>query len=230
MIGADGVNSRVREILLGPEPAHYGGYVAHRAVFPTARLNGLAIEDCVKWWTDTTHIIVYFLTRERHEFYVVTGVPVDTWDEAGTSRPGDLPAMRAAFAGFEPRVQKILDAISDVSEWALLERPPLPVWSRGRIVLLGDACHPMKPHMGQGAAMAIEDAAMLVRCLGEAGLDDHETAFSLYRANRVERASAVQAESGRNRWLRHATDPSWVFGYDVFRVPLAQPASMSASA
>lgn len=221
VIGADGVNSRVREILLGPEAARYGGYVAHRSVFPAARLSGMTLEDCTKWWSDSTHLIVYFLTRAREEFYVVTGVPVERWDEEGTSRPGNIPAMREAFAHFEPRVQAILDAIDDVSEWALLERPPLPLWSRGRIVMLGDACHPMKPHMGQGAAMAIEDAAMLVRCLEAVGPAEYEAAFELYRSNRIGRASEVQAESGRNRWLRHETDPSWVFGYDVFKAPLA---------
>ncbi|MGI4859586.1 MAG: FAD-dependent oxidoreductase, partial [Janthinobacterium lividum] len=86
--------------------------------------------------------------------------------------------------------------------------------------LLGDACHPMKPHMAQGAAMAIEDAAMLTRCLDEAGADDPASAFALYEANRAERASRVQKVSHDNTWLRTNEDPAWVFGYDVFNVPL----------
>ena len=93
-------------------------------------------------------------------------------------------------------------------QWPLLNRQPLPVWSEGRIVLLGDACHPMKPHMAQGAAMAIEDAAMLSRCLTETGLNDYRTAFRLYEANRKERASRVQAVSNAN--ISCAEDPAGV--------------------
>jgi 6-hydroxynicotinate 3-monooxygenase len=220
VIGADGVNSRVREIMLGPERPTFGGYIAHRAVFPAALLEGLQLEDCTKWWSEDKHLIVYFLTRAREEFYIVTGVPMSHWDSDAASRPGTPEALRADFAAFEPRVQQILSRCPEVSEWPLWVREPQPLWDRGRIVMLGDACHPMKPHMGQGAAMAIEDAAMLVRCLLAVGLDDHRVAYALYRANRIDRASAVQAESGRNRWLRHDTDPGWVFGYDVFTEPL----------
>jgi 6-hydroxynicotinate 3-monooxygenase len=78
----------------------------------------------------------------------------------------------------------------------------------------------MKPHMGQGAAMAIEDAAMLVRCLEHCHPDDFEQAFALYRANRIERVTRVQTESRYNTWLRDPTDPTWIFGYDVFNEPL----------
>jgi 6-hydroxynicotinate 3-monooxygenase len=89
-------------------------------------------------------------------------------------------------------------------------------------VLLGDACHPMKPHMAQGAAMAIEDAAMLSRCL-ETGATDYAGAFALYEANRAARASKVQLVSHNNTWLRTNEDPAWVFAYDVFNVPLVSP-------
>ncbi|HBT34127.1 MAG TPA: 6-hydroxynicotinate 3-monooxygenase, partial [Pusillimonas sp.] len=98
----------------------------------------------------------------------------------------------------------------------------LPVWSRGRLVLLGDACHPMKPHMAQGAAMAIEDAAMLTRCFQELGFTDHEAVFNLYKANRAERASKVQLVSHNNTWLKTNENPDWCFGYDVFEVPLVE--------
>jgi 6-hydroxynicotinate 3-monooxygenase len=74
----------------------------------------------------------------------------------------------------------------------------------------------MKPHMAQGAGMAIEDAAMLTRCLQETGLGDYRTAFALYEANRKERASRVQAVSNANTWLRTQEDPAWVYGYDLY--------------
>jgi len=108
---------------------------------------------------------------------------------------------------------------------ALLEALP----AGARLVLLGDACHPMKPHMAQGAAMAIEDGAMLARCLKEVGAHNHELAFALYEANRAERASKVQRISHDNTWLRTNEDPSWCFGYDVFNVPLVEPKVKAAA-
>ncbi len=67
---------------------------------------------------------------------------------------------------------------------AFFDRDPLPLRSHGRLVLLGDACHPMKPHMAQGAGIALEDAAMLARCLTQTGITDYGDAFALYEANR----------------------------------------------
>jgi 6-hydroxynicotinate 3-monooxygenase len=112
-----------------------------------------------------------------------------------------------------------------VSKWPLLERKPLPLWSKGRLVMLGDACHPMKPHMGQGAGMAIEDAAVLVRCLEVTG-DDPGRAFPLYRETRIARASKVQQVSHDNTWMHHPHDVGWVFGYDAMSVPLGVPAPL----
>jgi len=74
----------------------------------------------------------------------------------------------------------------------------------------------MKPHMAQGAGMAIEDAAMLTRCLQETGLSDYSTAFDLYETARKDRASRVQSVSNANTWLRTQEDPAWVFGYDLY--------------
>lgn len=113
----------------------------------------------------------YYLDKNEDEFYLVTGEPAE-W----TSRAGQLPssreALREAFKGFHPMVQGYIDATDVVTKWPLKTRAPLPVWYQGRSVLLGDACHPMKPHMAQGAAMAVEDAAVLARCLTELGTKD----------------------------------------------------------
>jgi 6-hydroxynicotinate 3-monooxygenase len=90
-------------------------------------------------------------------------------------------------------------------------------------VLLGDACHPMKPHMGQGAAMAMEDAAMLVRCLDHAGAANYAAAFRLYEAQRYERTTRVKLQSDRHDWMRYGSACDWLYGYDVFNVPLTDP-------
>jgi len=231
VIGADGVNSVMREHMLGAEAPRYTGWVAHRAVFPASALArfDMPFDSCVKWWSEDRHMMVYYVTEKQDEYYYVTGVPQAEWDMTKSSMPSSQEEMREAFAGYHPMVQALIDACSDISKWPLLERDPLPLWSRGRMVMLGDACHPMKPHMAQGAAMAIEDAAMLARCLKQVGPTDHETAFALYRANRIERASRVQKVSHDNTWLRTNEDPAWVFGYDVFEAPLVEPARAAAA-
>jgi len=226
VIGADGVNSKVREILLGPEDPLYTGYVGHRSVFPAAPLidQGYDLDACVKWWSDDRHIMIYYLDADRKEYYYVTGVPEETWPLDASHVPSSREEMRTAFAGYHPMIHAIIEASSNVKKWPLLTRKPLSLWSEGRTVLLGDACHPMKPHMAQGAAMAIEDAAILARCLSETGITRYSRAFDLYRANRIERATRVQANSNANTWLRENEDPDWVYTYDAINVPLIESA------
>jgi len=218
VIGADGIHSRIREELLGAEAPMYSGWVAHRALIRGVNLAQHAdvFEPCVKWWSEDRHMMVYYTTGKRDEYYFVTGVPHAAWDFQGAYVDSSQEEMRAAFEGYHPTVQKLIDATESITKWPLRNRNPLPLWSRGRLVLLGDACHPMKPHMAQGACMAIEDAAMLTRCLQETGLSDHRTAFALYEANRKERASRVQAVSNANTFLYSQEDPAWVYGYDLY--------------
>ena len=158
----------------------------------------------------------YYTTGKRDEYYYVTGVPHAEWDFQGAFVDSSREEMFDAFKGYHPTVQALIESTESVTKWPLRNRNPLPLWSRGRLVLLGDACHPMKPHMAQGAGMAIEDAAMLTRCLQETGISDYRTAFQLYEANRKERASRVQAVSNANTWLRTQEDPAWVYGYDLY--------------
>jgi 2-polyprenyl-6-methoxyphenol hydroxylase-like FAD-dependent oxidoreductase len=99
-----------------------------------------------------------------------------------------------------------------------LDIEPIDKWSEGNMVLLGDAGHAMTPYMASGAAMAIEDAAVLARCLLQS--EDHAAAFALYETSRMARVRKVQKLSAENSFLRHPTDPTWVFGYDAITVPL----------
>ncbi|MBV6751991.1 FAD-dependent monooxygenase [Pseudomonas chlororaphis] len=218
VIGADGINSKIREELLGHEAPLYSGWVAHRALITRDKLAryDLNFEDCIKWWSEDRHMMVYYTTGKRDEYYYVTGVPHPELDFEGPFVDSSREEMFEAFQGYHPTVQALIESTDTVTKWPLRNRNPLPLWSRGRLVLLGDACHPMKPHMAQGAGMAIEDAAMLTRCLQETGLSDHRTAFELYEANRKERASRVQAVSNANTWLRTQEDPAWVYGYDLY--------------
>ena len=227
VIGADGINSKLREHLFGAEWPADSGWVGHRALIRGESLKRYAyeFEPCVKWWTADRHMMVYYTTDARDEYYFVTGVPHPKWEYDTAFVPSSKADMLNDFEGYRPEVKALIEAAEDITKWPLFYRDPLPVWSHGRIVLLGDACHPMKPHMAQGAAMAIEDGVMLARCLEEAGTSDYGTAFKLYEANRRGRASRVQAVSNANTWLRTQEDPAWVFGYDIFAQPLRTEAA-----
>ena len=228
VIGADGVHSRVRTLMLGPQEPNISGRVAYRAVFASSLLGKIAIDDCTKWWGPDRHIVIYFTKRDRSELYFVTSVPEPEWCTESWSAKGDLGQLRKAFEGFHPHVQAVLHACPDVHKWALLERDPLPAWSQGGVVLLGDACHPMTPYMAQGAAVSMEDAAVLTRCLEEAGRDV-DGALKRYEQVRKERTSRVQLSSHQNEWLKDKTDPDWVYDYDAWSVPLPQRAFARAS-
>ena len=128
--------------------------------------------------------MIYFVTAARDEIYFTTSLPEKAdWmtqgilvDEGRSRRDArglrELPFRRAEACSRRRR---------EVHKWGIYERDPLPTWSKGNVVLLGDACHPMTPYMASGAAMALEDAAVLARAIDEA--DTLEAAFRLYEAD-----------------------------------------------
>lgn len=223
VIGADGINSMVRERLLGPEKPRYSGWIGHRALLNVDKLraSGLEFEDCVKWWWDRSrHIMAYSTRGDGSEYYYVTGVPVDVWAHEESWVDSSREEMEAIFGGSHPVVNALIDATESVSKWPFWNRDPLSLWSQNRLCLLGDACHPMRPHMAQGAGMAIEDAAVLTRCLSAAGLSDYRGAFTAYENTRKARATKVQEISNANTWLKDPEDPAWVYAYDPMTVPI----------
>ncbi len=223
VIGADGVHSLIRGILLGAEKPRFTGRVAYRTTFPAALLNGMDIGDSrTKWWGPDRHIVIYYVTQRRDEVYFVTSQPEDSdWiTPESWSAKGDLSMLREAYKGFHPDVLSVLNACPDVHKWAIFERDPLPSWSAGRVLLMGDACHPMTPYMAQGAAMALEDSVVLARCLDERADSSFPEAFRVFEATRKPRTSAVQAGSKANTWMHKETNPDWVYGYDAWEVPL----------
>ena len=224
VIGADGVHSLVREIVVGPDQPIHKGRIAYRAVFPSTLLKGRDIGPSrTKWWGVDRHIVIYYVTDSRSEIYFVTSVPepADWVTPESWSAKGDVDEVRAAYEGFHEDVRAVLEACPDCHKWAILEREPLAKWSDGRVVLLGDACHPMTPYMAQGAATAIEDAAVLARCVEAVDGGDIEAAFRRYEAHRKPRTSRIQAISSANTWMQGGDeDTSWLYGYDAWNVPL----------
>jgi salicylate hydroxylase/6-hydroxynicotinate 3-monooxygenase len=224
VIGADGVHSLVRAALFGPEKPRFSGRVAYRSLFPVSRLGDFRINPLhTKWWGPDRHVVIYYVTAARDLVYFVTSVPesAEWMTPESWSAKGDVAELRKAYAGFHPEVRAVLDACPDANKWALLVRDPMPRWTEGSVTLLGDACHPMTPYMAQGAASALEDAAVLSRCLE--AVDDVARAFQLYEETRKPRTSAMQVTSGANTWLRNDADPGWVYGYDACTAPLGAP-------
>jgi salicylate hydroxylase/6-hydroxynicotinate 3-monooxygenase len=223
VIGADGLHSVVRSILLGPETPSFSGRVAYRGVFDASLIGrDDAVTQRTKWWGPDRHIVIYYTKKDRSEVYFVTSVPEPAeWLTAESwSAKGDVNELRAAFEAFHPDVRDVLAASPDCHKWAILDRDPLPAWSDGHVTLLGDACHPMTPYMAQGAAQSMEDAAVLARCV-VAARDDIPQAFRLYEAQRKPRTSRVQAISKANTWQRNPNDnPDWLYGYDAWTAPL----------
>ena len=216
VIGADGVNSKVREKIVGAGKSRFTGAVAHRAIYPSALL-GIDVRNCTKWWGPESHILIYYIEQSRNEIYLVTSAKGE-WHSQASWEFCTRDEVANAFKGFHPEVRKVIETAPELTKWPILDIEPIDRWSRGRLVLLGDACHAMMPYMASGAAMAIEDAAVLARCLLQS--DDHSEAFALYRATRQSRISKVQRISAENSFLRHPTDPTWIFGYDAVTVPL----------
>ena len=221
VIGADGIRSKVREHVLGSEPPRFAGAVAQRAIFPTARLRGLAIPDCTKWWGPDRHALPYFMTNRRDEIYVIGVLPAQAWDSDASSLPSSRNEMLEAFSGFHDDLRKVLEVAEDVSLWPIYDRERNDQWSGGRIALIGDACHPMRPYMAAGGAMAVEDGVILSRCLEK--FDNYHEAFAWYAATRIPRVADVQRISTENSWMRGPTDTDWFYCYDPCVAPLAPP-------
>jgi 6-hydroxynicotinate 3-monooxygenase len=224
VVGADGIHSVVREIIIGPDEPIHKGRIAYRSIFSSTLLRGMDIGSSrTKWWGLDRHIVIYYTKADRSELYFVTSVPetAEWLTRESWSATGDVMELRKAYEGFHPDVRAVLEACPDCHKWAILEREPLPRWSDGRVVLLGDACHPMTPYMAQGGATAVEDAAILARCLDDVKGEDLKGAFACYEAHRKPRTSRIQEISSANTWMKSGDyDTSWLYGYDAWNVPL----------
>ena len=216
-IGADGVHSIVRKTLWGTEAPRFTGRVAYRTTFPAALMNGATIDGSAKWWGPDRHIVMYYVTPQRDEIYFVTSTPEPEFQVESWSAKGDLEVLRQAYKKFHPQVRAVLEACPDVHKWALFERDPMPQWRKGKITLLGDACHPMTPYMAQGAATAIEDAAVIARCLDGVRRDGVEAALQRYEAPRQPRTARIQQISRLNDLDKIKMETFRVFSYDAWR-------------
>src|SRR5213079_1408259 len=171
LVGADGIHSAVRGILFGEEAPRFAGCVAYRGLVPVERIADLGLETGNQSWVGPGgHLVRYPVSRGRLLNFV-GWTEHDSWNREDWTDRATVERALAAFEGWHPQVRQIIAAADTCFVWALFDREPLPRWSVGRTTLLGDACHPMYPFMGQGAAQAIEDGATLAACLVAGGAD-----------------------------------------------------------
>jgi salicylate hydroxylase len=124
---------------------------------------------------------------------MVAFVPTDTESEESWSAPGELKALATEYAGWDQPVQDTINSLDETFRWGIYDRAPLPHWSTARVTLMGDAAHPMVPHVGQGAGQSIEDAITLAVVLEGCGANDIAVRLKLYETLRLARTSQVQA-------------------------------------
>ena len=206
LVAADGINSTVRAALFGEEAARFAGCVAYRGLVPVERIAHLGLEIGTQSWVGPGgHFVHYFVSRGRLLNFV-GWTEHDTWNREDWTDRATIARALAAFEGWHPQVRQIIAAAETCFIWALFDRDPLPRWSVGRTTLLGDACHPMYPFMGQGAAQAIEDGATLAACLGTGNPDDPAEALQRYERLRLPRVTRVQEMSRANKIRFHLPD------------------------
>jgi salicylate hydroxylase len=205
LVGADGIHSAAREILFGAEEPAFAGCVAYRGLVPIERIADLGLELGNQSWVGPGgHLVHYFVSRGRLLNFV-GWTEHDEWHREDWTDRATVARALDAFGDWHPQVRRIIAAADTCFIWALFDRDPLPRWSAGRTTLLGDACHPMYPFMGQGAAQAIEDGACLTACLA-AGSDDPAEALRLYERLRLPRVTRLQEMSRANKARFHMRD------------------------
>jgi salicylate hydroxylase len=198
VIGADGIHSKVRESLFGPDRPEFTGVVAWRAIVPMESLpSHLAQMIGTNWLGPSGHVLHYPIRRgELMNF--ISLIERDDWQIESWTVAGTTSELANDYRGWHPDVHAIIRNVTTPFKWALMVRGPMQHWTKGRITLLGDACHPILPFLGQGGVMAIEDGYVIAACL-EKYFADPAMALARYEDIRKERSAAVVRASHENR-------------------------------
>ena len=213
LVGADGLWSPVRQWLLNDGMPRVTGHLAYRALVSQAALpKTLRSQHVTVWLGPRLHVVQYPV--RRGEWLNVVAIVHDeggkaasdatNWDQNAT-----VAGLRTSLAGTCSALQDLINAMTGWRLWALCDRNPMAgahEHGAGRVVLIGDAAHPMRPYLAQGAGMAIEDAAELERVMSsQPGVDNVPTALGQFAHARWQRNARVQARSIRNGEIFHAS-------------------------
>lgn len=201
VIAADGIHSELRPYVYPPSSPVFSGSVAYRGLVPHSAVPQWPTDCWLMWLGKGRHFLV-FPVRAGELINYVGFVPADEEMKESWSAQGDPDALRREFAGWDPRIGALLEQVRTTFKWALYDREPLPTWTKGRLTLLGDAAHPMLPHLGQGANQAIEDGMALATILARADRKSAPAALLAYEGIRRERVALVQ-RGARENGLRY---------------------------
>jgi salicylate hydroxylase len=197
VVAADGMHSELRKYVAPPSHPVFSGSAAYRGTVPHEQVPDWPTDRWQMWLGENRHFLVFPL-RAGKLINFVGFTPADQTIRESWSAPGDPPLLRQEFAGWDPRVEALLRNVETTFRWALYDRDPLPCWTEDRLTLLGDAAHPMLPHLGQGANQSIEDGITLATMLARVDRDRAPAALLTYERLRRERVAQVQSGARKN--------------------------------
>ena len=241
VIGADGVQSRVRLATFGADQPEFTGIVAWRGLIPRENVPaGIKLDVGTNWVGPGGHV-VHYPVRGGSLLNFVGLLERDDWRVESWTVQGTKDEFANDFKNWNPLIHECIRRVDVPYKWALFARPPMPAWSKGRVTLLGDACHSMLPMLAQGAVMALEDGYVLARSIAMYGVKSealqHYEAARRERANRAVSGSAENAKRFHNPDMAHAAGAEayvtrewqedkvkqryeWLFTYDATTAPV----------
>jgi salicylate hydroxylase len=232
VVGADGIHSTIKQAITSDVVARFSGMCAFRCLVPAELAPEMALRPVQTLWLGPGRHFVHYPISAGRLVNVVAFVPAGDWRTESWTADGEIADLLAEFAAWDRRLPQLIAAAASTKRWAVYDRDPLAQWTRGRITLLGDAAHPMLPFFAQGAAQALEDAAVLAGCLR----DTTDPVHALQRYERLRRPRATRAQlMSRGRELQNhlpdgpeqeardarlaggqpLRDNAWLYGHDV---------------
>jgi salicylate hydroxylase len=234
VIGADGIHSAVRPMIAPEVMPRFSGLCAFRCLVPAENAPEIALRPVQTLWLGPGHHFVHYPISGGRLINVVAFAPAGAWRIESWTADGEISDLRAEFTGWDARLEQLIASATSTKRWAIYDRDPLAHWTRGRVALLGDAAHAMLPFFAQGAAQAVEDAAVLASCLRGAHRASIPDALLRYEHARRPRTTQVQLMSRDREIQNHLPDGSeqeardarlangqplldnaWLYGHDV---------------
>jgi salicylate hydroxylase len=222
IVGADGINSTVRQSLFGEAPARFTQQMAWRCMVPIECVPthvGIGRDEYVGWIGPDGHVICYPIAGGAL-YNIFAGHVTDQWVDESWAVASSVEELLEGYRSWHPALLDMLGHVSDCYKWGIRDRDPLPRWTSGAITLLGDAAHPMMPTLAQGAAISLEDGFALARHLANHA-DDPGRGLVAYEAERRPRASRVVLQA-REQFQNNRMNPAplplprdWIFAHDV---------------